>query len=62
MKNFILGYPKSDMRLPHVVLMEHKSIPLLHRTRTSGPSVGLKWLEEKRKEDRMGLANLLQNI
>jgi len=59
-----LGYPKSDMRYPHVVLMEHRSNPLLisHRTRISRLGVGLRRLEEKRKEDFMGLANLFQNI
>jgi len=63
-KNFKSGFPKTDLRFPLVMLIKHKSSPLLilHKTRISGLSVGLRLLEEKRKEDFMRLANLLRNI
>jgi len=42
-KNFRLGFLKSDLRFPHV-LMEHKSNPLLiiHRMILSGLGAGLR--------------------
>jgi len=58
-KNFRLGFAKSDLRFPHVVLMEHKSnhLLILYKKKISELGVELRLLEEKRNENFMGLTN-----